>query len=99
MALLLVCLSLTLTLYRAFALKTLWAWFIVPTFGLTELSIPLAIGLSCLSLVFRPSETMDEIEKVFEGISNEKHLMLYGYSFLQTTILLCCGWTMTLFVR
>lgn len=30
------------------ALSLLWSWFIVPTFGLTPLSIPVAIGLALI---------------------------------------------------
>lgn len=33
-------------IWRGFVLSLLWAWFIVPLFGLPALSIPYAIGLS-----------------------------------------------------
>lgn len=33
---------------RGWTLQTLWAWFIVPVFGLTVLTVPRAIGLSLL---------------------------------------------------
>lgn len=40
---------------RAFALTLLWAWFVVPTFGATPLSLPVAAGLITLTyLVFAP---------------------------------------------
>ena len=34
-----------ITIWRGYVLSVLWAWFIVPLFGLPALSIPLAIGL------------------------------------------------------
>lgn len=34
---------------NAFAVKTLWAWFAVPAFGLAEISMPMAIGLTVLT--------------------------------------------------
>lgn len=36
---------------NGWALATLWGWFIVPTFGLPSLSIPVAIGI-CLIVGF-----------------------------------------------
>lgn len=37
-----------LTCLRAFVLLKLWAWFIVPLFGLPPLTIPYAIGISLI---------------------------------------------------
>lgn len=37
-----------LTLLSGLVLTDLWAWFIVPTFGLDPLSLPAAIGLSII---------------------------------------------------
>lgn len=33
---------------NAFAIKTLWAWFAAPAFGLAEISLPMALGLAVL---------------------------------------------------
>lgn len=33
-------------LFNGYALTILWRWFVVPTFGLVQLSIPAAIGFS-----------------------------------------------------
>lgn len=35
------------TIVRGFVLATLWSWFIVPIGG-PEISIPIAIGISCI---------------------------------------------------
>lgn len=36
----------------AVALRTLWGWWVAPTFGLAPLTWPQAVGLGCLSGVF-----------------------------------------------
>lgn len=32
--------------WSGFVLSVLWAWFVVPTFGVREISIPVALGLA-----------------------------------------------------
>ena len=34
------------SIFDGYALKVLWGWFVVPTFGLPQLSIPAAIGIA-----------------------------------------------------
>lgn len=50
--------------WNAIAIKTLWAWFLVPLFGLPALSIPVAIGMTlvmrCLGSVEVKSEAIDD---------------------------------------
>ena len=36
-------------MYHAFVVAKLWAWFIVPTFGLDPLTLPVAYGLSLIA--------------------------------------------------
>lgn len=36
-----------LTIYKGWVVATLWGWFLVP-YGAVPISIPLAIGISCL---------------------------------------------------
>ena len=40
-------------IYYGFVFHCLWGWFIVP-FGLPQINIPYAIGLSCLPGMVRP---------------------------------------------
>lgn len=57
-----------LTVWRAYVLTVLWAWFVVSTFALPALSIPAAIGL-CLTLsMLRPHKNVksDPDEKAGE---------------------------------
>jgi hypothetical protein len=43
-----VCLMVISTILRGYVLATLWGWFVAPTFHITSLSIPVAIGMSVL---------------------------------------------------
>jgi hypothetical protein len=54
---------------QAFVATYLWAWFIVPTFGLPPLGLVTAMGISLLiSLLFRsrPEEDDDDVAATFE---------------------------------
>lgn len=39
-------------LVNGFALKLLWGWFVVPTFGLPVLTFPIAIGIILVACIF-----------------------------------------------
>lgn len=41
-------------LLNAWALTLLWAWFVVPTFDVPALTIPVALGLSLIIALFKP---------------------------------------------
>ncbi|MDP3994695.1 MAG: hypothetical protein Q8P91_02605 [bacterium] len=45
---------------QGFALKILWAWFVVPTFQLPGLSIPAALGLSMVASYLTHQYNKDE---------------------------------------
>lgn len=68
---------------RGFVLSTLWQWFVIPTFGLAPLSIPVAIGIG-LILSFTTHQSMDESsknksEKLFDAIVNPLIVLLIGW--------------------
>lgn len=42
---------------RAWAIATLWAWFIVPAFGVQELSYKTALGLGLVAAIIHPMES------------------------------------------
>jgi len=48
------------SLVRAFVLKTMWAWFIVPIFGLPPLGVAAALGVALTIQTFVPSPTPDD---------------------------------------
>lgn len=37
------------SMWRGFVLTKLWAWFAVPTFGIVELTLPVAIGIALIA--------------------------------------------------
>ena len=41
-------------LVDGFILKTLWGWFVVPTFSIPPLTLPMAAGLACMLLLLDP---------------------------------------------
>lgn len=48
---------------NGFALSTLWAWFIVATFGVPVLSIPVAIGVCMIAAFLTKQYHKDEREE------------------------------------
>lgn len=76
-------------LLNAFVLTTLWSWFVVPTFGLQGLSMPVAFGLGViLNLHLAPH---------FARVAQSKKLdFLDVLSYPLGALLL--GWLATLFM-
>ena len=69
-------------------LRQLWYWFVAPTFGVTELSLPIAIGLMLLVSMFVPHRDLRRVEvKIFLA-------RLYGRPLLT----LAYGWVVSLFI-
>ena len=97
--LLLILLGIILTplalIWRGWVLTKLWAWFVVPVFGLPALGIATAIGLSVVVgyLVYH----MDDSVKV-----EREKWAAFGYPvsvmFLHPAIALGIGWMVTLFM-
>jgi hypothetical protein len=50
-------------IWRGYVLSIIWGWFIVPTFGLPALSIPVAIGLSVVVGMLTSHATKTDGEK------------------------------------
>jgi len=79
---------------QGWVLTVLWSWFIVPTFGLPELSIAVAIGLSLIVSMFRgynnttKNENLEKSEQVGKVI-----VLLFGPLFV-----LFLGWIVHLFM-
>jgi len=75
------------------ALTHLWRWFIVPQFGVSELSIAEAIGISLVVsyLTYHPVETKDDRS------DNEKYSAMIVY-LLRPLITLAVGWVVHQFV-
>lgn len=76
-------------IWSGIVLKTLWAWFAVPTFGLPDLSLPVAIGVglvaSFLTHQYVPTKDEDLPKAIVHG-------------FLYPLIALVMGWVVHLFM-
>ena len=67
-----------LAILQGWVMSVLWRWFIAPTFGLREISIPAAIGISLLMGVVRPPHTPRNMtwDSLGRGISNSVYFPL-----------------------
>lgn len=79
-----------LSIYGGFVLFLLWAWFITPVFGLTELSIIQAIGVILVARMVCPSPSSDDDDKTLyfrfvkataQGIAKPTVALLMGVIF------------------
>lgn len=80
--------------WEGFVLTKLWAWFVVPTFGLPMLTIPIAIGI-CIIAAFL---THQQNFKLKSGDEMMDALNAYGYSIFTGAVLLFIGWVVTFFI-
>lgn len=77
-----------------YAVSVMWGWFVVPTFGLPELSIPIAIGLAyILRLIVVPIPEVDG-NKDFNSLIGKA----IASTFLVPAMFLLCGWIVTNFI-
>lgn len=62
---------LPLVIYNGWALSVLWVWFVVPTFGLTALSLGQAIGISLVVGFFiaRPASLVSDEDKMIHFLN------------------------------
>lgn len=76
------------SILRGWVLSVMWMWFIVPTFGLAPLSIPIAIGIG-LILAFTTKTTTGPKQDISA---------LAGTAFLYPLLLLGIAWIVKLFM-
>jgi uncharacterized membrane protein len=81
-------------LYSGYVLSVLWAWFVVPTFGLPALTIPVAIGLALIVSFMAKS---DAEEKTDDEITS-KIVSAVVKAILKPSFALLFGWVATLFM-
>ncbi len=83
------CASGTLVVMRGFVFQQLWAWFVVPQFGLATLSLGIACGLVTLvgfvanfptSVPDEETRTGEDVTKAFVfGVTLTALVLLYGF--------------------
>ena len=72
------------TILQGFALKQLWAWFVVPQFHLTPLSIPVALGIALTAHYLTTNasakhETYGFAEQLGIGTAGAAIVLLFGF--------------------
>lgn len=75
---------------NGYALSVLWAWFIVPTFGLPSLSVPTAIGILLVSALLAKKTNPSRKKKDAFGD--------FFTLFLVAPMALLIGWIVKLFM-
>lgn len=78
-----------LLILRGWAAVTLWAWFVIPTFGAAPLSIPAAIGLAIFLEVVVPTASSPKERDKENDIAK---------AFLGPFLLLAIGWIVRGFI-
>ena len=78
--------AITGTVWSGYVITLLWKWFVVPTFGLPLLSIPLAIGLALLLTMFRTTPDSKPKQEATEVLGR-----VIGESWLKPAMLLAFG--------
>ncbi len=75
-----------LLIFEAFVLSTLWAWFVVTTFGLPALTLPVAIGIKLVFSILMPTpyfktseDNKESAKKVGLKIVGGLIMLLIGY--------------------
>lgn len=83
------------TIWFGYVLSVLWSWFIVTSFGLPVLKIPVMIGIALIIrfIVYNPTadfnDTRDNETKITHGIL---------YSACYPAFILLFAWILTLFI-
>ena len=83
------------TLWRGYVLTVLWAWFVVPTFGLAALALAPAIGLS---LLVHFLTYQSDAAKPLEGSFSDRFAKTAGRALLWPALALGIGWVISRFM-
>lgn len=88
------------TVLRGLVLAQLWKWFIVPAFGLPQISIPLAIGLSVILNYFLVTKNKreDKDEKMNSEQLAEGAVKAITAEVVAAFFVLLVGWIISLFL-
>jgi hypothetical protein len=98
MALLLTAIMIINMVAEGIILSLLWAWFIVTTFGLPVISIPVAIGISVTASLLTHRVRNEDIDNAVSGDTQKIALTRMLFQFLTLILLLCIGWVVHFFV-
>lgn len=79
------------SILRGWVLSILWGWFVVPTFGLPALSIPIAIGIGLILAFTTHQISLKKEEDKSSGTQ-------FSNTILHPLLILLVGWIVTLFI-
>lgn len=82
-----------LSVWRGYIFSILWGWFIIPIFGVSQISIPLAIGLSYV-IHFLTEKMPKKNEKPF----SEQMALIFSYGTVGPLFTLGFAWIVHQFV-
>ena len=84
--------------WSGFVVTKLWKWFIVPTFHIQELTIPVAIGIS-LFLHFTTKADLSELPTKHDDKTTEEKLLQATVNVIfKPAFILLFGWIVSLFI-
>ena len=81
---------------RGWVLTILWSWFVVPTFHVPEISIPVAIGLALTIGMFQTKKI--QTEEKSKKSSSELFGEILGVGLGAPLLVLFFGWIVKLFM-
>ena len=73
-----VCTFLAFAALRGFVVMKLWAWFLVPVFGLQAIGLWTAYGMALLAATLHP-QTVDTKDGISVGLVQPLTALLFGY--------------------
>lgn len=75
-------------IYSGYVLSILWLWFIVPTFNLPSLNIPIAIGIIYILRLILSDDTDNDVKRTFD----EKVRWALIMAILKPSLFWFAGW-------
>ncbi len=84
------------SIFNGYTLSILWEWFIVPVFGLPQLSVAPAIGIALVIGYLTHQSNPDVEEK--ERETSEKVARVIATSIVRPLFVLLFGWVVHLFM-
>lgn len=84
-----------IAIWRGYVLSILWAWFMVPTFGLPALSLAAAIGVAMVIsfLTYQHSNCQEKEQSFGDKLTNT-----FGVAFIYPLLSLGMGWVVLQFM-
>lgn len=86
-------------IWSGYVLSILWGWFIVPTFNLPALSIPLAIGIALVISYVTHQTNFDKKKEELTDMENLKYAgRVFSWLALKPALALLIGWIVLKFI-